>query len=275
MPSSKATGVYGRSPQGVRGEVHAISRARRWLNRIVLASGLVLVGAGLYQGSTTLGAQQVERLTVRGDVRHLDNEAIQARLAPRVADGFMAADLIDLRQELESLPWVYEVNTRRLWPAEIEVTLVEQRPLARWGESGYLNHEGEYFAADPDPLYAHLPKLTGPSGTEVSLMRRYQMLADRLGSAGLSITALLLDALEQLTVKFDNGLSLLLGAQRISQRAARFVRLWSAELPQRAVATVDLRYEHGAAVTFSDKGLAMQATVNGGEEQWPTPTINK
>ena len=91
------------------------------------------------------------------------------------------------------------------------------------------------------------------------------MLADRLSSADLSITALLLDDLEQVTVEFANGLSLFLGAQDISQRVARFVRLWDSELPTRAVATVDLRYEHGAAVTFIDEGLAMEATVNGGE----------
>ena len=40
------------------------------------------MGAGLYEGGAALGARQVERLTVRGDVRHLDGEAIQARLAP-------------------------------------------------------------------------------------------------------------------------------------------------------------------------------------------------
>ena len=46
------------------------------------------------------------------------------------------------------LPWIYKVNTRRRWPAEIEVVLVEQRPLARWGDTGYLNHQGHFFAAD-------------------------------------------------------------------------------------------------------------------------------
>ena len=61
MSTSKATGVRGRSPQGARTEAQAISRARRWLNRIVLVSGVVLMGAGLYQGGTALGAQQVER----------------------------------------------------------------------------------------------------------------------------------------------------------------------------------------------------------------------
>jgi cell division protein FtsQ len=100
------------------------------------------MGVGLYQGVTALAAKQVKTLTVRGDVRHIDTEVIQARLTPRITDGFMAADLGDLRDELESLPWVYKVNTRRRWPAEIEVVLVEQRPLARWSDTGYLNHQG-------------------------------------------------------------------------------------------------------------------------------------
>lgn len=265
MSSKQTMTARRRSSRSISAVERPTSRIRRWINRVVLASGVALVSAGLYQGSATLGAQQVEKLTVRGDVRHLDSAAIQARLAPRVAAGFMAADLTDLRHELESLPWVYQVNTRRRWPAEIEITLVEQRPLARWGEQGYLNHEGEFFAAEADPLYAHLPMLTGPDGAEVSLMRRYQLLAERLEPAGLSITALSLDDLEQVTVHFDNGLSLLLGSKDLSQRVARFVRLWEAELPTRSVARIDLRYEHGAAVTFSDEGLAMQAPVNGGE----------
>ena len=146
--------VERRATPGKRAEapVAIISPFRRWLNRTLLGGALVLVGAGLYQGGAVLSAQQVERLTVLGDVRHIDAEAIQARLAPRVAEGFLAADLADLRQELESLPWVYSVNTRRRWPAEIQVTLVEQRPMAQWGELGYLNHEGQFFAASRDPL---------------------------------------------------------------------------------------------------------------------------
>ena len=114
---------------------NAISTFRRWFNRLLLGCALILTGVGLYQGSTALAAKQVKTLTVRGDVRHIDTEVIQARLTPRITDGFMAADLRDLRDELESLPWVYKVNTRRRWPAEIEVVLVEQRPLARWSDT--------------------------------------------------------------------------------------------------------------------------------------------
>ena len=148
-----------------------VSQLRRWVNRSLLVTGVALLSAGLYQVGIHLSAQQVEQLTVMGDVQHIDIEAIQSRLAPRISAGFLATDLTGLRDELESLPWVYRVNTRRRWPAEIEVTLTEQRPLARWGEGGYLNHEGEVFAATPDPLYQDLPLLIGPDGAEVSLMR--------------------------------------------------------------------------------------------------------
>ena len=74
-----------------------------------------------------------------------------------------------------------------------------------------------------------------------------------------------------MSVQFDSGLSLAAGCKGdISQRVARFRRLWAEALPAQAVAKVDLRYEHGAAVTFSDAGLAMQAVQNRGKsnDQW-------
>jgi cell division protein FtsQ len=91
------------------------------------------------------------------------------------------------------------------------------------------------------------------------------MLAGLFEPTGLTIDKLSLDALGQVAVQFDSGLSLLLGAREISQRVARFRRLWEEALPAQAVAKVDLRYEYGAAVTFSDAGLAMRTAQNKGE----------
>ena len=66
--------------QRAEASVATISPLRRWLNRTLLGLGLALVGAGLFQGGASLSAQQVERLTVLGDVRHIDAAAILARL---------------------------------------------------------------------------------------------------------------------------------------------------------------------------------------------------
>ena len=96
-------------------------------------------------------------------------------------------------------------------------------------------------------------------------MRRYQALAGLLKPTGLQISELSLDPLGQVAVRFDSGLSLLLGAKDISHRVTRFKRLWEEELPAQTMAIVDLRYEYGAAVTFSDAELAMQGAQNRGE----------
>ena len=243
----------------------AVSTLRRWCNRLVLGCALTLLGVGLYQGVTALAAKQVKTLTVRGDVHHIDTDVIQARLAPRITDGFMAADLRDLRDELESLPWIYKVNTRRRWPAEIEVVLVEQRPLARWGDTGYLNHQGHFFAATQDGQYEHLPLLSGPEGAEGTLTRRYQMLASQLETEGLTIDELSIDALGQLSLKLMNGVQLALGANDLLRRVTRFKQLWSDKLSTQTVEKIDLRYEHGAAVTFGHSALAMQPLRSRGE----------
>ncbi|MDC0411189.1 cell division protein FtsQ/DivIB [Luminiphilus sp.] len=243
----------------------AVSTLRRWCNRLVLGCALTLLGVGLYQGVTALAAKQVKTLTVRGDVHHIDTDVIQARLTPRITDGFMAADLRDLRDELESLPWIYKVNTRRRWPAEIEVVLVEQRPLARWGDTGYLNHQGHFFAATQDGQYEHLPLLSGPEGAEGTLTRRYQMLASQLETEGLTIDELSIDALGQLSLKLMNGVQLALGANDLLRRVTRFKQLWSDKLSTQTVEKIDLRYEHGAAVTFGHSALAMQPLRSRGE----------
>ena len=242
-----------------------ISTLRRWCNRLFLLCALTLMGVGLYQGVTALAAKQVKTLTVRGDVRHIDTEVIQARLTPLITDGFMAADLGDLRDELESLHWVYKVNTRRRWPTEIEVVLVEQRPLARWSDTGYLNHQGQFFAATQDDQYAHLPLLSGPEGAEGTLTRRYQMLTSQLEPASLTIDELSIDALGQLSVRLMNGVQLVLGANELLRRVSRFKQLWSDKLSTQTVEKIDLRYEHGAAVTFCHSALAMQPLRSGGE----------
>ena len=265
MPSVKVATGRRRVSGGSVDHPATVSELRRWVNRGVLASCTALLGAGLYQGAAYLGSQQIERLTVRGDLRHIDAQAMHAQVAHYAIGSFLTADLKTLRQEIEKLPWVYRVTARRRWPAEIEVTLIEQRPLARWGTQGYLNHEGEYFAAQQKPLHDALPLLLGPEGTEARLMRHYQLLAAQLESLGPVITKLSLDELDQISVRFDNGLSLLLGAKHLSRRVARFLRLWEGPLPSRTILGIDLRYEHGAAVRLSDQGLAMQATGNGGE----------
>ena len=84
-----------------------------------------------------------------------------------LCDGQLYIDLMTLRREIEKLPG-FSVTARRRWPAEIEVTLIEQHACSL-GAQGYLNHEGEHRGAAR--VTARSLPCSGPEGTEARLMR--------------------------------------------------------------------------------------------------------
>ena len=85
---------------------------------------------------------------VKGDFRHLDKQKLQDAVAIHVAGGFFTVDVAAIRAAAEELPWVYKATVRRVWPATLRINIEEQQAIARWGEQGYLNSNGEPFFPD-------------------------------------------------------------------------------------------------------------------------------
>ena len=76
---------------------------------------------------------------------------------------------------------------------------------------------------------------------------------------------LVVDEVDQLEVTLDNGTRLLLGNREFALRLQRFGRLWRSELMGRSVASIDMRYEHGAAVREDEQQLTAITGVAGGD----------
>ena len=80
MPSVKEATARRRVSGGSVDHAATVSGLRRWVNRGALVSCTALLGFGLNQGAAYLGSQQIERLTVRGDLRHIDAKAMHAQV---------------------------------------------------------------------------------------------------------------------------------------------------------------------------------------------------
>ncbi len=229
-------------------------RLSAWLNRI-----LVLVGAGVVlvaalQGWITLQAIPVERITVTGEMNHTRTTAVQDMVQPALAGGFLGADLQKVREQLEALPWIYEASVRRVWPSALEIHVVEQLPIARWGDSAFLNHEGAVFRPSDTSSWQSLPLLSGPDGQAGVLMDYYQRLLDLLAPLGLGVAQLAMDERGEIRAALSGGQQVLIGSSDFLERMHRFATVYRAELAGRMedVERVDLRYERGVAVAFSE-----------------------
>jgi cell division protein FtsQ len=246
-----------KSGQGATRNAPAVKAQRApsaWLNRVIILLGGAVVMAAAVQAYITLQAIPVQYITVTGELERTQTEAVQEMVQPALVGGFLKADLHHIRQQLEDLPWIYRATVQRKWPSALEINVIEQLPIARWGDDGFLNHEGEVFRSGSRHDLQSLPLLQGPDGTAKPLMAAYQRIVEILAPLHLAVTQLAVDNRGQMGVVLEGGMQLLLGSENFLERMHRFVALYRAELAVRSdqVERVDLRYENGVAVAFAD-----------------------
>lgn len=238
--------------------------ARQWPHRNVVAGWLrgalaVAALAALVLGAETLLSAAlglpVERIVVSGRLEQLREAEVRSVVSEDLDRGFIGLDLDAVRSRLEALPWVYQARVRRRWPGTVAISVIEQLPIARWGNSGFLNHEAEIFRSSNAEQWRGLPLIHGKPGSEARLMRRFEDLSRALAPAGLAIEQLEEDPAGQIDLRLTGGVLLRLGDRDIEDRVARFLALRAAELRAYGdrVVRVDMRYEQGAAVAFVEQ----------------------
>jgi cell division protein FtsQ len=258
-----------RKPQAQRTDV--VRTAPRIDLRLV--TGVVLAGAVL--GATLWGAQRladpgtlpIRSVRIQGKFQHLDTAQLQEAVSGTVTGGFFTVDVAAVKAAAHSVPWADQVSVRRIWPDTLLIQVVEQVPLARWGEDGLVNVRGERFAVSSQTIPQGLPELRGPVGLEGAITATYYEMGKALAPAGLEIARLMQDERRAWRITLDNGIELKLGRNHAFEHLLRLVRVYPGVLAERAVAIreIDLRYTNGFAVRWSERPADLGATVAPGK----------
>ncbi|MBU2885405.1 cell division protein FtsQ/DivIB [Gilvimarinus agarilyticus] len=228
------------------------------LGRLVLAGCVVasIVGAYFYGDKVWQhGVQQpVESVKVEGEFKHLSRDEASRLIGEAINQDFVNLNIAQLKKLIEQHPWVERAIVARGLSRTLRVTIIEQTPIAVWGEAGYLNQRGQVIHTDKVQGLAELPVLDGREQDSEKIMRQFQDLSQMVRSRNLGVRQLWVDELGSWTVKLDGGVQLMLGKDQLPEKVQRFLVVYDEYLVQRfdAVERVDLRYANGLAVAWSD-----------------------
>ena len=238
----------------------AVSRWQRFVRsvkRILTAVSLITM-AGLLGLATKLATDRpVEAIAITGEMRHVDRRDLESVIAPQVEKGFLLTDLTSIRQDIEALPWVYDANVRREWPGTIRVHVIEQQPIARWGESAYINQHGSIFNGEVMSRYSELPMLWSEQSKPPVLIEHFKLFQMLLLPHDLAVVALNVDRLGQVSARLTDGTEVQFGDKDFVKRVRRFVALLDSEDAANSIARIDFRYERGAAVMRREQSFAV------------------
>jgi len=202
----------------------------------------------------------LRNIKIKGELTHIDQNTLRKTLLPLVNQGFFGIDITDIERHVERLDWVAQVDVQRQWPDVLVVTLHEQKPVARYGETNLLTANGELFAQGEQPLGHAIPSLTGPAGQHQLILHLLTSMNKELKPLDLSVVHLQLSPRRAWTADLSNGTQLVLGRVDIMDRFLHYVRAYpklqaSPQVQQQHLAAiyVDLRYNNGMAVQWKKR----------------------
>ena len=234
--------------------MNALLRIAAW---VLAVSLVVLPIAAVLNGWIAGSRWPMRQLVVTGEFRQVSDARVRTVVLPLVQNGFFAVDLAEVRATLSKLPWVHRVEVRKRWPDRLEVSLVEYRPLARWGSNRMLSENGDLFPA-PKGLGANLPLFEGPDSRASELMAFHSLARPMFMGSGLRVAIVRLSARGSWNLTLSDGCEIEVGRGDPQLRLARFARLMPRvdSADPREIKRADLRYTNGFALTWRDPVVA-------------------
>lgn len=241
----------------------------QWLTRSLSLLLIVAVVVGVAWGGEKLFHKldvPIGVISVKGQFTHVDKVEVQRRVEPLVNGGILSLNLEQIRGELELHPWIEQAKVSRQWPGGLVITVKEEVPIARWGgtdfeKTGFVNSRGELLEIVDNSSLVHLPLLQGDVDTERLLMKSYREMAQLLQPSNLKIAGLKRDQRGAWQLSLSNGLELVVGRDQVMEKMRRFLVVWMTTLKGKAeqIARVDIRYDNGISVEWTEKAMQEQA----------------
>ncbi len=230
---------------------------------------LLVVGFVLSRLASDPARFPVLNVDVAGTVDYADRQELQQRVQSFTSQGFYGLDVDEVRESVESLPWVSKIHVRRMWPGRLMVSVEEHEPAARFNNDALVSKTMEVFKPpqlqldNPQYLewrenFASLPKLAGAEGRHEAVLDAYRHYQQSLSLFGVSIDALVEDERRSQTLTLSNAVTVRLGYESHELRLQRFIDVYERlVVPLKGEpARFDMRYSNGFAFSgaIADQG---------------------
>ena len=219
--------------------------------KIILLGALILSSVFIISQFKLSNYFPIKTVRIYG-INRIDRQEVQTLLQPLVNQGFFTVKVDYIRDRLSQIPWVSDIFVRRNWPDQVEITIIEKKPIAEWNNQSLLSEAGEIFSPKQNTYPAELPKFIGPDGKQIMMLQYFYEINRLLKPLHAKISYLELTPYLTWKFKMNNGIMMQIGHKDILTRLNHFVKVYPKIVGDRAVDVeyIDLRYSNGVAVRW-------------------------
>lgn len=196
----------------------------------------------------------IKNYELKGKLQFIDREALDEIVQPLLTNNMLAVDLTVIAEALQQQPWIEKATVYRRWPSELVIEVIEQTPIAFWGEDRLVNHRGEIFEASLPSMVGKMPMLydSKNTGNMMDIIEQYKHIREVLLPTKLGITRFVISDRGAWEIQLTNDWVIEIGKNHQQKRLQRLVVAYNKELRNKTneISSIDLRYSNGLAVRW-------------------------
>ena len=185
-----------------------------------------------------------------GDEKTLVNIKHYENSIKPLLDNKYLIELSELKEKIESHPWIAKANIKRLFWNKIHVKLEAHDIALRWGDDGYISSNGIPFKPN-EMVDSDKPIAIVPESQAKNFFKDYKDF--QLLINPLKIARFERNHIDRIWL--DNSVQVILGNQMQNERLKRFVEVYeklkdtSTKIKSKGI--FDMRYPKGFALSYS------------------------
>lgn len=226
-----------------------LKRSIQLLVLILAIALLVLIAWSSTQKNSPL-YQPIQAYDLITPVNQVTPTEIYKTVKPYLGKSFWDIPLNRIQADLTSLDWVDSVEVKRKWPNLLYLSITEQVPVARWGETGLINRSGNVFFPLSISGFENLVRLDGSLSESKEVLRKLIDIQHQFDSLKLVVSQLKLSDDNVWYVKILDGPTIVVDKLAYQQKLQRFVQAFPKLQPEmrKSARVYDLRYSNGFIV---------------------------
>jgi cell division protein FtsQ len=225
---------------------------KRWftVSVKVLLIVVVLAGTGFsaaYLNQLDWHPIPVKEVRLESELIYQNEDQFKEIAGSFLDRSLMFVDVVEVKAELEKLPWIYRASVKKEWPGVLAVEVEEHEPVALWNDNEVLNSDGEPLENPSANL--QLASLKGPDSSAAVVMDQYLQFAQVFENTGVRLQQVKMYPRGAWELQLDNGVLISLGDKNVVERSRRVVRVLNLEAyKETEIEYIDARYSNGISI---------------------------
>lgn len=205
----------------------------------------------------------VDKIALVGKTEHVTQKEIAEILATNEFSGMLSIDMSLLREQLLKMPWVRDVQVRKIWPDTLSFEIKEFQPIAIINqryltEKGSLIEESNYIAKSTVLKITIENDLSSVDINFVSLVKQLGEIQTKLANNGMEMKSLNISKSDNWIINLQGKFFIKVGRKQQLQRIENFLKVYAAIEDKNKLESVDLRYSNGFAVKLINDAIALK-----------------